>query len=81
MRTHCARLGMNRVLVDVQQDALDAAAAEMRAAGAQVLAQRVDVSDAAQMEQLGAAVLEHGAPHLVFNNAGVARAAWCGKTR
>ena len=28
-----ARLGMNLVLVDVQQDALDAAAAEMRAAG------------------------------------------------
>ena len=67
-----ARLGMNLVLVDVQQDALDAAAAEMRAAGAQVLAQRVDVSNAAQMEQLGADVLERfGAPHLVFNNAGV----------
>ena len=29
-----ARLGMNLVLVDVQQDALDAAAAEMQAAGA-----------------------------------------------
>lgn len=67
-----ARLGMNLVLVDVQQDALDAAAAEMRAAGAQVLAQRVDVSNAARMEALGAAVLERfGAPHLVFNNAGV----------
>jgi NAD(P)-dependent dehydrogenase (short-subunit alcohol dehydrogenase family) len=52
-----ARLGMNLVLVDVQQDALDAAAAEMRAAGAQVLAQRVDVSNAAQMEALAAAVL------------------------
>ena len=35
-----ARLGMNLVLVDVQQDALDAAAAEMRAAGAQVLRKR-----------------------------------------
>ena len=58
-----ARLGMNLVLVDVQQDALDAAAAEMCAAGAQVLAQRVDVSNAAQMEALGAAVLERfGAP-------------------
>lgn len=67
-----ARLGMNLVLVDVQQDALDAAAAEMRAAGSQVLARRVDVSDAAQMEQLAAAVQERfGAPHLVFNNAGV----------
>ncbi|MBI3100155.1 MAG: SDR family oxidoreductase [Burkholderiales bacterium] len=67
-----ARLGMNLVLVDVQQDALDAAAAEMRAAGSQVLACRADVSNAAQMEQLGADVLARfGAPHLVFNNAGV----------
>ena len=67
-----ARLGMNLVLVDVQQDALDAAAAEMRAAGSQVLACRVDVSNAAQMEQLGADVLARfGAPHLVVNNAGV----------
>ena len=67
-----ARLGMNLVLVDVQQDALDAAAAEMRAAGSQVLACRVDVSNAARMEQLGADVLARfGAPHLVFNNAGV----------
>ena len=67
-----ARLGMNLVLVDVQQDALDAAAAEMVAAGAPVLARRVDVSKAAEMEALGAAVQERfGAPHLVFNNAGV----------
>lgn len=72
----CARIGaqrgMNLVLADVQQDALDAAAAEMQAAGAQVLARRVDVSDAQQMEQLAAAVQQRfGAPHLVFNNAGV----------
>ncbi len=67
-----ARLGMNLVLVDVQQDALDAAAAEIQAAGAPVLALRVDVSDAAQMEALAAAVqARFGAPHLVFNNAGV----------
>ncbi len=67
-----ARRGMHLVLVDVQQDALDAAAAELQAAGAQVLARRVDVSDAAQMEALAAAVQESfGAPHLVFNNAGV----------
>ncbi|RYF25327.1 MAG: SDR family oxidoreductase [Comamonadaceae bacterium] len=72
----CARIGaargMNLVLADVQQDALDAAAAEMQAAGAQVLALRVDVSSAPQMEQLAAAVQERfGAPHFVFNNAGV----------
>jgi NAD(P)-dependent dehydrogenase (short-subunit alcohol dehydrogenase family) len=67
-----ARRGMNLVLVDVQADALEAAAQEMRAAGAQVLGQRVDVADAAQMEALADAVRERfGAPHLVFNNAGV----------
>ena len=41
----CARLGaskgMNLVLVDVQQDALDAAAAELTAVGATVLARDV----------------------------------------
>ncbi len=73
----CARIaaqrGMRLVLVDVQQDALDAAAAELAAGGAQVLARRVDVSNSAQMEQLAQDVQRQwGAPHLVFNNAGVA---------
>lgn len=67
-----AKLGMNLVLADVQQDALDKATAEMTAAGAQVLAFRLDVSKAAEVEALGAAVLARfGAPHFVFNNAGV----------
>ncbi|MDD2713536.1 MAG: SDR family oxidoreductase [Simplicispira sp.] len=67
-----ARLGMNLVLVDVQQDALDAAAAEALAAGCAVLARRVDVSSAEQMEHLAQEVQQRfGAPHLVFNNAGV----------
>jgi len=72
----CARigasLGMNLVLVDVQQDALDAAEAEMKATGVKVLARRVDVSSQAQMEALAADVQNtFGAPHFVFNNAGV----------
>ena len=67
-----ARLGMNLVLADVQQDALDKAVAEMEAAGAQVLGMRVDVSKADQVEALGAATFRRfGAPHFVFNNAGV----------
>ena len=67
-----AKLGMNLVLADVQQDALDKAVFEIQAAGAQVLAMRVDVSKAEQVEALGAATLARfGAPHLVFNNAGV----------
>jgi NAD(P)-dependent dehydrogenase (short-subunit alcohol dehydrogenase family) len=67
-----ARLGMNLVLADVQQDALDRATEEMRAAGAEVLPFRLDVSNGPQVEALGQATLERfGAPHLVFNNAGV----------
>ncbi len=67
-----AKLGMNLVLVDVQQDALDKAEAEMKAQGAQVLARKVDVSNAKAMEQLAADVkARFGAPHFVFNNAGV----------
>jgi len=67
-----ARLGMNLVLADVQQDALDKAAAEMQTLGAPVLAFRLDVSKSAEVEALGQAVLARfGAPHFVFNNAGV----------
>ena len=67
-----AKLGMNLVLVDVQQDALDKAQAELEAAGAPVLARKVDVSSADQMEALAQAVQQRfGAPHFVFNNAGV----------
>ena len=67
-----AKLGMHLVLADVQQDALDRAVAQTQAAGAQVLGMRVDVSKADQVEALGAATLARfGAPHLVFNNAGV----------
>ncbi|HEY5580846.1 MAG TPA: SDR family oxidoreductase [Rhodoferax sp.] len=67
-----AKLGMNLVLADVQQDALDRATAEMQALGAPVLAFQLDVSKADQVEALGLAVqARFGAPHLVFNNAGV----------
>ena len=67
-----ARQGMNLVLVDVQQDALDQATAELTAQGATVMACQVDVSDASAMAQLAVQVQQRfGAPHLVFNNAGV----------
>jgi NAD(P)-dependent dehydrogenase (short-subunit alcohol dehydrogenase family) len=67
-----AKLGMNLVLADVQQDALDRTVGEMQAAGASVLAMRVDVSKADQMQALAdAAFARFGVPHFVFNNAGV----------
>ena len=67
-----AREGMNVVMADVQPDALELASAEVQALGAKVLAHRVDVSKAEQVEALAAATFERfGTPHLVFNNAGV----------
>ena len=71
-----ARLGASRgyniVMADIEQAALDAAATEIAATGVQVLAQRVDVSKHEQVEALAAATLARfGAPHWVFNNAGV----------
>jgi len=65
-----AREGMKLVLVDVQADVLEKAAAEF--SGHEVLARRVDVSKADQMQALADEVLARfGAPHFVFNNAGV----------
>jgi NAD(P)-dependent dehydrogenase (short-subunit alcohol dehydrogenase family) len=67
-----AKRGYNIVMCDVEQDALDAAAAEITATGVQVLAQRVDVSKHEQVEALAAATqARFGAPHWLFNNAGV----------
>ncbi len=67
-----AGLGMNVVMADVQQDALDAAVAEIKGLGAQVLPFRLDVAKAAEVEAMGVATFERfGAPNFVFNNAGV----------
>ena len=67
-----AGLGMNIVMADVQQDALDKAVAEIEALGAQVLSFRLDVAKASEVEALGAATFKRfGAPNFVFNNAGV----------
>jgi NAD(P)-dependent dehydrogenase (short-subunit alcohol dehydrogenase family) len=67
-----ARLGMNVVMADVQQDALDLAVTEIKGLGAQVLPFKLDVAKADQVEAMGAATFERfGAPNFVFNNAGV----------
>src|SRR5437868_8993311 len=68
-----AREGMRLALADVQQDALDEAVAEARAAGARAIGLRTDVAKAEDVEQLAASTeREFGAVHLLFNNAGVA---------
>ena len=67
-----AQLGMKLVLVDVQEDALDASQAQMQALGAEVMARLVDVSNEGQMQALANDVQQtFGVPHFVFNNAGV----------
>ena len=64
--------GMNVVIGDIQQDALDATAAELSAAGVPVVALRTDVSKLADIEALADAAEERfGKIHLVNNNAGV----------
>ncbi len=68
-----AAKGLNLLIADVQQDALDAAKSELTGLGAKVVSLRGDVSRAVDIEALGVACLENfGVPNLVINNAGVA---------
>ncbi|MFN9278404.1 MAG: SDR family oxidoreductase [Betaproteobacteria bacterium] len=67
-----ARRGMRVVMADVQADALETAAAEIRGLGVEVLPFRLDVSKAAEVDALAQATLQaFGTPNFVFNNAGV----------
>ena len=71
-----ANLGMNVVMVDVQQDALDKASSEISATaatnGGKVLSFRLDISKVDEVEAMANKVFQTlGAPHFVFNNAGV----------
>jgi NAD(P)-dependent dehydrogenase (short-subunit alcohol dehydrogenase family) len=71
-----AARGMNVVMADVQQAALDRTVPEITALaashGAAVLPFRLDVAKAAEFEALGAATqARFGAPSFFFNNAGV----------
>jgi NAD(P)-dependent dehydrogenase (short-subunit alcohol dehydrogenase family) len=67
------REGARLVLADVEQGALDAAVAGLKAAGAEVIGVRTDVSDRAQVQALADRAFGHfGAVHLVAHNAGVA---------
>jgi NAD(P)-dependent dehydrogenase (short-subunit alcohol dehydrogenase family) len=67
-----ARLGMSVVMADVQAHALEVAAGEVMGLGAAVLPFQLDVSKPEQIEALADQTqARFGAPHLVFNNAGV----------
>ena len=68
----CAREGIRVVLADVEAPALAQAEAELREAGADVLAVLTDVSKTGDVEALARKTLDaYGAVHLLCNNAGV----------
>jgi NAD(P)-dependent dehydrogenase (short-subunit alcohol dehydrogenase family) len=68
----CARRGANLAICDVDESGLAETEAEARRLGSEVLADRVDVADRAQMQQFAAAVHERvAAVDLLVNNAGV----------
>jgi NAD(P)-dependent dehydrogenase (short-subunit alcohol dehydrogenase family) len=65
--------GANLVLADIEAGALATAAAEIEAAGVEVLAVVTDVSDAPAVDELAdRAFARFGNVHVLFNNAGVA---------
>jgi len=64
---------MRLVIADVEEPALESAAAKLAADGHEVMPVRTDVSDAASVAELADAVYERlGAVHVLCNNAGVA---------
>ena len=76
-----ARAGLDVVLADVEQPALQAASEKVAGLGVKTLAVPTDVSDEAAVSALAAAAIDRfGAVHVVCNNAGVASLAdpWFG---
>ncbi len=76
-----ARAGLDVVLADVEETALQAAAQQIASLGVKTLAVPTDVSDEAAVNELAAASVDRfGAVHVVCNNAGVTSRAdpWSG---
>jgi NAD(P)-dependent dehydrogenase (short-subunit alcohol dehydrogenase family) len=72
---HAAHEGMRVVIADVELGALEESAAEVEAAGAEVLVAPTDVSRADEVDALANLAYERfGAVHLLCNNAGVFQA-------
>ena len=67
-----AGAGMRIVAAEIDQASLDAAVAELGAAGHEAVGVRTDVSKLADVEALAEAAMDHfGAVHVLCNNAGV----------
>ncbi len=77
---HCAGLGMNVVLGDIQQDALDQAVEKIAQRQANVIGVMTDTMVKTSVNNLlQQATNAYGNVHLVFNNAGVAAGNSAGK--
>jgi NAD(P)-dependent dehydrogenase (short-subunit alcohol dehydrogenase family) len=75
LASHAARRGMRVVIADIELTALEETAAEVEAAGAELLVVPTDVSRADQVDALaGLAYERFGAVHVLCNNAGVFQA-------
>jgi NAD(P)-dependent dehydrogenase (short-subunit alcohol dehydrogenase family) len=71
-RAFAAR-GARLVLADIHEERLAAAAADLRAEGAEVLARVTDVTRLESAQELADATFDHfGAAHILCNNAGIA---------
>src|SRR5215472_11655783 len=76
-----ARAGLDIVLADVEEAALEAAERQISTLGVKTLAVTTDVSEEASVQALAATAVERfGAAHVVCNNAGVESTAdpWLG---
>jgi len=67
----CVKEGINIVLADIEEKALNNAKAELETKGASIIAVKTDVSKAEDIETLADKTIEtFGEVHLLFNNAG-----------
>ena len=65
---------MRVALVDLQASRLDTLSAELESEGAQVVSRALDVSNATEFQDFAQQCrADHGAPDLLFNNAGILR--------
>jgi len=72
LATAMTQQGMKVVLADVETEALETVAQELRSGGADVFAVTADVSKPADVDRLGTAAMDvFGALHVACNNAGV----------
>ncbi len=68
-----AREGAKLVIADIETGPMEAAVAKLKAAGAEAIGVRTDVSDRASVQALADRTFDHfGAAHVVMHNAGVA---------